>query len=317
VVARREAERQRRGNAQHAGAEIEPYLAVFREALNRNCESDRFSDLAVGYQWCGAFVYYCCLQAGFRFSPKPAPGYRYTLAAVPAWHYWAVAEGFFHPTSVAAPEAGDIALFNHVATGEPLDHMGVVIEVQPDFVLCAEGNHENRTGLFERPHSCVAGYVRLPEPREWTIASVPGTSEPGCDLVRQWLREYNWAVNPEFMRELQQPGHQARPLVLLACVGSEVAGGILAETQLAWLRISIMAVNPAWRSRGIGAALLAEAEQQAVARGCRHAYVDTMEYQGPRFYQAHGFEIAGQIPDWDSRGHAKLHFTKRLAGSIS
>ena len=76
-----------------------------------------------------------------------------------------------------------------------------------------------------------------------------------------------------------------------------------------------MAVNPEWRSRGIGAALLGEAEQQAVARGCKYAYVDTMDYQAPRFYQTRGFGIVGQIPDWDSHGHAKLYFSKRLRES--
>jgi ribosomal protein S18 acetylase RimI-like enzyme len=85
-----------------------------------------------------------------------------------------------------------------------------------------------------------------------------------------------------------------------------------AETQLSWLRISIMAVSPAWRSQGIGAALLAEAERDAIVRGCRHAYVDTMDYQAPGFYEAHGFEIAGKIPDWDSNGHAKIYLSKRL-----
>ena len=93
---------------------------------------------------------------------------------------------------------------------------------------------------------------------------------------------------------------------------SRVVGGLFAETQLAWLRISIMAVDPAYRSQGIGSAPLAEAEREAVARGCRHAFVDTMEYQAPSFYRAHGFAVAGQIEDWDSRGHSKFYFSKQL-----
>jgi GNAT superfamily N-acetyltransferase len=152
-----------------------------------------------------------------------------------------------------------------------------------------------------------------PAATAWTLATVADTSAPGCDLVRQWLREYNWKVNPGFMEQRQQPEHQARPLVMLATTeGSGVVGGVFAETQLAWLRISIMAVNPERRSQGIGAALLAGIEREAVARGCEYAYVDTMDYQAPRFYLALGFEIVGRIPDWDSHGHAKLHLTKRL-----
>ena len=146
----------------------------------------------------------------------------------------------------------------------------------------------------------------------YSIAAVADTSAPGSDLVRQWLREHNWAANPQFMELLHQPEHDARPLVLLASADSNVVGGLFAETQLSWLRISIMAVSPEWRSRGIGAALLADAERQAIVRGCKYVYVDTMGYQAPRFYLAHGFDIVGRIPDWDSHGHDKLYLSKRL-----
>lgn len=147
---------------------------------------------------------------------------------------------------------------------------------------------------------------------EWNLVKAAETSAPGCDLVRQWLREHNWAVNPAFMEKLHQPEHEARPLILLTHANGETVGGLIAETQLSWLRISIMSVHPEWRSKGIGTALLAEAERLAIERGCKHAYVDTMEYQAPQFYLAHGFELAGQIPDWDSHGHSKMYFSKHL-----
>ncbi|WP_395743562.1 GNAT family N-acetyltransferase [Prosthecobacter sp.] len=146
----------------------------------------------------------------------------------------------------------------------------------------------------------------------WTLLQTEDTSAPGCDLVRQWLREHNWAVNPAFMEKWQQPENAARPLILLAHSGDAVVGGLLAETQLSWLRISIMSVHPDWRSQGIGAALLAEAERLALERGCKYVYVDTMDYQAPRFYLSHGFQIVGQIPDWDSHGHSKMYLSKSL-----
>lgn len=162
-IARREAALGRAGDSNMAGPAIEPYLSTLREALNLNCSSTKYSDLTTGFNWCCAFVYYCCLQAGFRFPPKPVATFRYTLAAVPAWHHWALSEGIFHPRTTTQPHVGDIALYNRVFDGQPLDHIGVVVGVATDEVLSAEGNHSNRTGMFSRAFSTIEGYVRLPE----------------------------------------------------------------------------------------------------------------------------------------------------------
>lgn len=99
----------------------------------------------------------------------------------------------------------------------------------------------------------------------WSLATVADTSVLGSDLVRRWLREHNRSLNPNFMEQLQQPEHQVRSLVLLATADDRVVGGLFAETQLAWLRLSLMAVHSERRSQGIGAALLAEAERQTIA----------------------------------------------------
>jgi ribosomal protein S18 acetylase RimI-like enzyme len=174
----------------------------------------------------------------------------------------------------------------------------------------------SRAGRFYDEHLMTLE-IGLPEGTRppvanWNVTTVADTSAPGCDLVRRWLREFNQTANPDFMAQIQQPENDAQPLVLLVTAASDIAGGLFAETRLEWLRISIMAVSPAWRSRGIGAALLAEAERQSVARGCKYAFVDTMDYQAPRFYLAHGFRIVGEIPDWDSHGHTKLFLAKGL-----
>jgi len=150
------------------------------------------------------------------------------------------------------------------------------------------------------------------ENRPVTITHADDTSAEGCDSVNEWLREHNWRMNPDFMTLLHQQEHDPRPLVLLARGGNQVVGGLFAQTQLSWLRISIMSVHPDHRARGIGAALLAEAESQAVLHGCTHSYVDTMDYQAPAFYQAQGYRIAGELPDWDSHGHSKFHLCKEL-----
>lgn len=147
----------------------------------------------------------------------------------------------------------------------------------------------------------------------WHITPTADEDAPECAPIREWLRQHNWTSNPEFMEKWTSPEHEAKPLVLTAKASDgEIIGGLLAHTQFSWLRISIMSVHPDWRSHGIGAGLLAEAERIAATRGCIHAHVDTMSYQAPGFYQKHGYRIAGEFPDWDSHGHAKLHFLKSL-----
>jgi len=162
-IASREAGQCFAGNSQKAGPAIEKYLSTLRNALNANAETSKYSDPDVGFDWCGAFVYYCCLEAGFRFSPKPDPRYRYTLGAVPAWRNWATRGGFFHPSNSLKPEPGDIALYNRACSDQPLDHIGIVLQAAGGGILSAEGNFANRTGIVLRNPSLIDGYVRLPE----------------------------------------------------------------------------------------------------------------------------------------------------------
>ena len=146
-----------------------------------------------------------------------------------------------------------------------------------------------------------------------TFRHVAHTDAPGCDAVREWLRAHNWRENAPYMEQLTAMDFSGQPLVILAeTADAGVVGGLFAETQLKWLRISIMAVHPEHRGCGIGAALLAAAEEEARARGCIHAHVDTMSYQAPQFYESHGYKIVGELKDWDSHGHAKYHFVKQL-----
>ena len=147
---------------------------------------------------------------------------------------------------------------------------------------------------------------------DWKLTTHARSDAAGSGSVLRWLREHNQTVNAEYMRKLHQPEHQAVPLVVVAESEEEILGGLLAETSLSWLKIGIMAVDPRFRFQGLGAALIAEAEKQAVQRGCKHAYVDTMSYQAPEFYLKQGYHLVGKIPDWDSHGHTKCFLTKEL-----
>jgi GNAT superfamily N-acetyltransferase len=136
------------------------------------------------------------------------------------------------------------------------------------------------------------------------------------DAVHEQLRLCNLAENPVFWAALESPGHAPAPLNVIARDATgRVAGGLFAETRFAWMKLAIMAVRQDLRRQGIGKRLLLMAEAEALNRGCKYAFADTMDYQAPGFYHRLGYATAGRIEDWDSHGHAKLFLVKELKGA--
>ena len=163
AIARAEAQSQPAGDQNQAGAQIEKYLGLFRETMNRRASTQEYSDTSKGYGWCCAFAYYCCLEAGFEIDPEPSPRVNGSLAAVRTWHEWASLPevGLLLPPA-ASPESGDIVLFDQLLEEKELDHLGVVVGVGPDGIITAEGNVHNRGGVFSRSvDDHVNGFVRL------------------------------------------------------------------------------------------------------------------------------------------------------------
>ncbi|OLP44425.1 GNAT family N-acetyltransferase [Rhizobium oryziradicis] len=72
-------------------------------------------------------------------------------------------------------------------------------------------------------------------------------------------------------------------------------GGLKGRTFYDWLFIDWLWVSPAARGQGLGAKLLAKAEQEAQQRKCVGAYVDTFSFQAPDFYLQKGYEEFGRI----------------------
>ena len=74
-------------------------------------------------------------------------------------------------------------------------------------------------------------------------------------------------------------------LVLVRDAEGRIVAGLTGVTYWGWLDTQILWVEESLRGLGIGQALLAAAEQEAVRRGCRHAHLDTMSFQALPFYQ--------------------------------
>ncbi len=70
-------------------------------------------------------------------------------------------------------------------------------------------------------------------------------------------------------------------------------------------------VAEALRRQGLGRAMLAAAEAEAIRRGCVQLVLTTHSFQGPGFYEKLGYTVVAELPDYP-RGHAQLVLRKRL-----
>lgn len=123
------------------------------------------------------------------------------------------------------------------------------------------------------------------------------------DFVREALAQFNHQC-------VGLDGHAPLNLVEYDANGNIIAG-ILGGTYWGWMYVDILWVHENHRKMGIGTKLLLEAEKEAVRRGCHHAHLDTMSWQAPEFYQKHGYEVIGILPDIPS-GNQKYLLIKAL-----
>ncbi|MBC2773845.1 GNAT family N-acetyltransferase [Rhizobium sp. AQ_MP] len=73
-------------------------------------------------------------------------------------------------------------------------------------------------------------------------------------------------------------------------------GGLIGAYLQRWFFVKFLAVAPEARGRGIGAQLLARAEALALEDGLVGIYLDTFEFQAPRFYLREGYREIGRLP---------------------
>lgn len=105
-------------------------------------------------------------------------------------------------------------------------------------------------------------------------------------------------------------GHRSLALLLRDADGTLV-GGLVGSTYYGWLHVGLLWVEEQLRGQGHGERLLEAAEQEAVRRGCSHAFLNTFEFQAPAFYRRRGYEVAGRLPSFPA-GFTRFLLAKRL-----
>ena len=154
-VARAEALKTWHGMVMGLESNLQPMVSLFA----------RWSLKEADGRWCAAFVYYCCVTAGYGIPIRPKECVSCNLAGCGGWEEWAKADNRIGwRTNTCLPQPGDIVIFDKVFENKAHDHIGIVLGDRGASILTAEGNLGNVSGVVERPKDGhIRGYISLPE----------------------------------------------------------------------------------------------------------------------------------------------------------
>jgi GNAT superfamily N-acetyltransferase len=141
------------------------------------------------------------------------------------------------------------------------------------------------------------------------IAVVEGATDPGSEVILEGLRAFNAA----------QTGRDARPVPLSIFVRDErgdVQGGLIGQMLWGWLYVDKFWLPDSLRGSGLGAAVLAAAEERAIERGCRWAHLQTLGFQALPFYERRGYEVFGVLEGYPP-GSRRYYLRKTLVSDES
>jgi GNAT superfamily N-acetyltransferase len=120
----------------------------------------------------------------------------------------------------------------------------------------------------------------------------------------------------EYNNSKAGPGN-GRPLVItVRDTSGAVIGGLSGYTSRKWLFTHLLVVPEALRSQGIGSKIMKIAEEEAIARNCLGAWLDTFEFQSRGFYEKMGYVCFGEIQDYPP-GFSRFFMKKHFPGTVS
>jgi ribosomal protein S18 acetylase RimI-like enzyme len=113
------------------------------------------------------------------------------------------------------------------------------------------------------------------------------------------------------------PLHEVGPLACLARnTAGQMVGGAVGRTWGGCGELQQLWVDPAWRRRGIGAALVRAFEARAEQRGVRTVYLDTFSFQAPGLYRSLGYRVGLELRGF-APGISKFTMLRELDGAPS
>jgi predicted GNAT family N-acyltransferase len=124
------------------------------------------------------------------------------------------------------------------------------------------------------------------------------------------LRHRVFCVEQGVALDLESDGRDGEALHVIAVSGGRVVGTCRLVLDGATAKLGRMAVEPTWRGRGIGAALLAAAEREARVAGSARIALHA-QARARELYARGGFAVTGE--PFDEAGIEHITMEKRLA----
>lgn len=131
-----------------------------------------------------------------------------------------------------------------------------------------------------------------------------GSDPQARAVIQQGLKDYN-------IEHIGDYGYSDVELYARDAAG-QVVGGLFGHSGMGWLYVDYLWLDRAQRGAGLGAALMAQVEEEARRRGCVGVFLYTYSFQAPDFYQKLGFEFMGVLDDCPP-GHQRIYLKKPLA----
>ncbi|MFZ5961234.1 GNAT family N-acetyltransferase [Pseudomonas knackmussii] len=132
-----------------------------------------------------------------------------------------------------------------------------------------------------------------------------GADAQAREVVTQGLEAYN-------LEQMKTPGGYIDIELYARDESGQVVGGLFGHSGMGWMYIDYLWLQSDQRGSGLGAQLIALAEEEARRRECVGVFLYTYSFQAPGFYQKQGFEVMGVLEDCPP-GHQRIYLKKRLS----
>ncbi|MBB4052987.1 GNAT superfamily N-acetyltransferase [Devosia subaequoris] len=107
------------------------------------------------------------------------------------------------------------------------------------------------------------------------------------------------------------PSERTALAVFVRDTDDRIVAGLSGYSAWGWLYVQWLWVAEGQRGGGLAGRLLEAAEDEARARGCHGAYIDTFNPKALRTYQRAGYTVFGTLPDFP-KGRTRSFLSKLL-----